>query len=71
VAPDDVAQCEPHVGQCDVANLVDFWQVSKNREAESWMVLLRRTLRCSLCMLMGPFVGSSSVPLEKYRCNNG
>ncbi len=24
VAPDDVTQCEPHVGQCDVANLVDF-----------------------------------------------
>ncbi len=35
VATDDVTQYEPHVGQCDVANLVDFWRVSKKREAES------------------------------------
>ncbi len=35
MAPDDVTQCEPHVGQCDVANLVDFWRVGKKREAES------------------------------------
>ena len=35
VAPGDVTQGEAHVGQCDVANLVDFWWVSEKREAES------------------------------------
>ncbi len=35
VAPGDVTQCESHVGQCDVANLVDFWRVSEKRETES------------------------------------
>ncbi len=35
VAPGDVKQCVSHVGQCDVANLVDFWRVSEKREAES------------------------------------
>ena len=35
VAPGDVAQCEPHVGQCDILNLIDFWRASEKREAES------------------------------------
>ena len=61
VAPDDVTQCEPHVGQCDVTNLVDFWRVSEKREAESCD---GETLRCRSRMWMGPFVGSPSVPLE-------
>jgi hypothetical protein len=35
VAPGDVMQRELHAGQCDVANLIDFWRVSKKLEAES------------------------------------
>jgi hypothetical protein len=55
VAPDDVTQCEPHVGQCDVANLVDFWWVSENVRQKAVMVMLRRTLRHRSRMWMGPF----------------
>ncbi len=43
----------------------------RNVRQKAVMVLLRRTLRCRSHMWMGPFVGSSSVPLEKYRCDNG
>ena len=34
VAPGDVTQCVSHVGQCYVANLVDFWRVSEKCETE-------------------------------------
>ncbi len=33
--PDDLTQCKLHVGQCDVANLIDFWRISEKREEES------------------------------------
>ncbi len=35
MAPDDVTLRALHVGQCDVANLIEVWRVSEKREAES------------------------------------
>jgi hypothetical protein len=35
VAPGDVVQRKLHVGRRYVTNLIDFWRVSKKREAES------------------------------------
>ena len=71
MAPDDVTQCEPHIGQCDVANLVDFWWVSEKCEAESCDGVAEANAEVRSRMWMGPFVGSSSAPLEKYRCDDG
>ena len=71
VAPDDVTQCEPHVGQCNVANLVNFWRVSEKREAESCDGVAEANAEVYVAHVDGPFVGSSCVPLEKYRCNGG